>query len=143
MGIADVAKSSKIKTDTTWITPGDYLLRVTELKEIEKPGKLLFISNFDVVESKGEQAIPAGRDTSFCVDCLKFEGAFAGDVVKFFAALNGLEVDDIDEDGINAGVSPEQPFAGLLISAQAWNHTTGGGAVITKVKFFNVEEQEN
>lgn len=139
MGVASAASNAKVRHDTEWLTNGDYeLCQVTSMKEVQRPGKLLFIANFDVLMSKGEEAIPAGRDSGICVDCLKFDGAFAGDVVKFLSALTHTPIDEVDEDGINAAVGSSQPFTGqcLAIKAHPKEKKSKPGEFITVYKFF-------
>lgn len=143
MGIASAAKSAPVKSDGSWITPGDYLLQITQLKEHNPPGKLAFISEFVVLRSSGPEAIEPGRDASNYVDCLKFEGSLAGEVLKFYAALDGSDPEDISDEIINAGVSEEQPFAGMLVRAKAWTHVTNKGKEITKVKWIQATDEDN
>lgn len=143
MSIASIAAGAKVRVDTPWMTPGEYtLLQVTEVKEIEKPGKLLFIANMDVLESSGEEAIEAGLDTGYCVDCLRFEGSEAGNILKFLSAVTKTAPQDISQENIEMVLDEEQPLTGALVRAKAWTHVTKNDKHITRVKFYAATEDD-
>ncbi len=142
MGIAAAAASAKVRNNSTgWLTTGKYgLLQVTALKEIEKKG--LFIAELDVLESEGAEAIEAGLNTSYCVDCLRFEGSLAGEVKTFLAALTQTPIDEIDEDGIEAALTTDQPCVGMLVKCRAFPYTTKNDRTITRYTFFPATEED-
>jgi len=121
MGLADVVGSAKVKADKAeYLTVGNYpLLQVTFLKEYDKDGKLLFFANLDVLESVGDDAIAAGSPAVLCVDCVKYDNAFAGDVKKFLGAVTGMDPEKLDTSDVADALDPEQPLKGMVVACVA------------------------
>lgn len=122
-----VAVAKPTENSGLFFLPGLYpLVQITQLKMIQskKPGREsaeMFIISCDVLESRCPDRPAGSSGVTQIVNSMHF-GA-ADDVKRFLVALfNGeIDPDAIDEAGINALVSAEQPAAGRCLSLEVYD----------------------
>lgn len=152
MSVAATAASAQVPENQSgnYISPGDYLLQATAHKENTNDGKLAFIAEHDVLWSKpmsnphpeDPPTLSPGLSGTLYVDCKKFKGSLAWQVKAYLAALTQTDEEEIDEDGINAVLTSDQPCVGMIVRCKAWTHVTANKVRITRTKFAPASEDD-
>lgn len=135
MSFAARVKSAEVRKgdnygDTNWLPPGPnhkaakHICEVQKVKYVKKGDELYFI-DLKVKESTVD-GIDTDETFTICINCTKFKGAFAGDVVKFLMAAFGVAEEDVDEDAITMSYGDEQPVAGKLLKIRAVDRVKKG-----------------
>ena len=131
----------KISRRLPYMAPGNYLLDVLKLDHIKsRKGKWFFVADFLVLESTNKDR-PAGTKMSWMSNPEAGDGAGANSIKVFLATLGDIEPDSVDADGSRLAVSAQQPFAGTLIQANAYNIETRAGQDFTVVDWENISEE--
>lgn len=130
-GIEKVEATNSGSTRLPYLVPGEYAsLRISGCKRVvsqKNAMKQFFIVEFDVLESDTDL-----KQASWLVDLSFGEGAFR-DVKGFVSAA--LPDQPVTPELMDSIESPEQPLAGMLVSASAYNKPTQSGRDFTKVIF--------
>lgn len=104
--------SAKATTKGVPLTDGEYLLEVQGIKFFEGFSGDTFVAELKVLEAKKTdekiEPAPVGSVRSFVV-VLDPKGMGAGNVKAFAMALLGCAEEEIDEDGLEALCSKDQP----------------------------------
>ncbi len=152
MSVAAAAASAEIPENQggSYLSAGDYLLQATGHKENTNDGRMAFIAEHDVLWSKAvsnpnpEDAptLSVGLSGTLYVDCKKFKGSLAWEVKAYISALTQTPEDEIDQEGIAALLTTDQPCVGMIVRCKAWTHVTKNKARITKTKFTPAGEED-
>lgn len=122
MSVFGKIAKAQVSLGGNYLQPGIYLLYVDVLKLVEtRKGDDLYIAEFDILESNNPQQ-PAGSHASWASN-LKYD-ASPGNVKAFLVGLTGVKEDEVDEEGVAASVSSENPYHGFLIRAEGFNIKT-------------------
>lgn len=141
--VAAAAGSAQIPENEggQYITPGTYLLQATGHKEHAE--KVAFIAEHDVLEAKAVSnphpddpvTLEPGLSGTLYVDCQKFRAGLAWQVKSYLAALTQTPEAEIDQAGIAATMTTDQPCVGMVVRCKAWTHVTKNKVRITKYQF--------
>jgi hypothetical protein len=120
-----------------FITPGKYKLRVRVIKTQNSRAKgQFFVGEFDVLESAGEGAIPAGMPTTHMIKMAN-DNALEN-IKKLMRGLTGEQT--ITQQMTENAVVSGNPCAGTILGATAYNITTKAGNPFTLVDYEYVPE---
>lgn len=150
MSVAAAAASAEVQNQGSYLTPGDYILQATGHKEMTNDGKLAFIAEHDVLWSKpvsnphsdDASALSVGLSGTEYVDCKIFKGGEAWRVKAYLAALTQTPEEEIDQAGIEAVLTTDQPCVGMIVRCKAWTHVTKNKVRITKTKFTPASDED-
>ena len=150
MSVAAAAASAEAQNQGSYISPGDYLLQATGHKENTNEGKMAFIAEHDVLSAQpvkdphpdDQPLVAAGLSATLYVDCVKFKGGLAWQVKAYIAALTQTPEEEIDEEGIEAMLTTDQPCVGMVVRCKAWTHVTKNKVRITRTDFTPASEED-
>lgn len=128
-GIEDAQAPSA--TANSYIQPGNYLLEVDVLKEVDTDQQgTAFIAEFKVLESDNPAFAPGTTTTWF--RALR-QRPSKGEIKGLAQALN--QGQEVTADLVEGMVDESNPAAGLKVRCRAWEHTTKAGKPFTKTVF--------
>lgn len=123
-----------------YIAPGRYRLRIKKISAPESrkdEGQTNFIAEFEVLEcegSKGAEApFKAGDDVTWLVK-MSWKSAL-DNINGFFCAVANCEPHEVTETACEEAVSDDNPCAGIVVNALAYNVKTRDGGDFTKVNW--------
>jgi hypothetical protein len=136
MGAFAGISEQKSNTESTYLTPGDYTLKVGAVKLVEsqRTGSEFFIVEATVLESKGDGAIPANEEVAWV---LSMGGLYPESSLKdcksFVSALTGAHDSDIDEKFVDDLIEEDgKAVVGLEVRCRVTDKATKKGGVFSK-----------
>ena len=139
-------ENAKTSSAGNYIRPGTHVLQIHELKGTQsRKGETLFIiDDAEVLDSiagvdmQGEPVAPhrVGENVSVVWNVTKHDAAL-GNIKQFMSAVANCDPDDVDQAGVLAAVSAQQPFRGTKVRCQATATTTKDGRPFTKLHFYH------
>lgn len=114
--------------------PGKYALecRVNKTGKTREGDKPFFVAEFTILESTNPDR-PVGTSVSFMVMMDKYLETALGNIKGYVAALFDIPEDTVDEAGVEALISADNPGAGLKVRAIASMTKTKAQKDFTKV----------
>jgi len=114
--------------------PGVYpILYLDSLRMIEsRKGDLILVAEFDVIQSLVEDRPPGS--TMADLFNFRYEGT-PGEVRKFLAALNNVDIAEVDADGARHACSDANPCHGRLVRMIATAKERDGKSTLTICKY--------
>lgn len=137
MGLFNKITEVKVNNGGVYFEPGVYALealsiRTGKTREGDRP---FFVAEFKILESDCEKRRP-GTTVSWMVMLDKWVETGLANIKGFVCALMNIPEEAVDEAGIEAMVSDEQPCKGMKVRASATMiKTRGKGTDFTKVVF--------
>lgn len=134
MGLFGKIGTAKSNSGGIFFLPGKYALecRVNKTGKTREGDRPFFVAEFTILESSNPER-PVGTAVSFMVMMDKYLETALGNIKGYVAALFGIAEDLVDESGVEALISADNPGAGLKVRAVASNTKTKKGGDFTKV----------
>ncbi len=136
MGLFGGIKEAKFNSGGVYFEPGSYRVKVAKISSgnTREGSRPFFVAEFTILESSNPKR-PAGTSVSWMVMLDKFKETALGNIKGFVSALYGIAQDDVDEAGVEALISAENPGQGKEVLAVASMTKTKKGDDFTKVVF--------
>lgn len=139
MGLFANIKNVKVTAGGVYFEPGSYKVRVNKVSQGKtREGRPFFVAEFTILESNNT-ARPVGSSVSWMVMLDKNVDTGLANIKMFASALFGISPDDVDEAGIEALVSAENPAQGKEVMAAAAMIKTKAQKDFTRVLFTPAE----
>jgi hypothetical protein len=141
MGLFGKIKDAKSNGGGIFFLPGTYELECRANKSGKtREDRPYFVAEFTILASTNPER-PVGTSVSFMVMMDKYLETALGNVKGYVAALYDVPEDEVDEAGVEALISADNPGAGLKCRATASNTKTKKGGDFTKVEFSPFEKK--
>lgn len=141
MGLFSKIKDAKSNGGGIYFLPGTYALECRANKTgVTREGRAFFVAEFTILESTNPDR-PVGTSVSWMVMLDKNIETALGNLKGYVSALFGIPEEEVDEAGVEALVSAENPGCGMKIRATASNIKTRAGKDFTKVLYSPYEKK--
>ncbi len=117
------SRKNSSQTETIWITPGNYELEVTAVRDgkaDQGEGSPFFVVDFDVLKSDNPE-IKSGMSVTWMTMRSKYAQYFLEDVQNFLTAANNCKPHEITQEVVAECTSVEQPLVGEVVTAKAFS----------------------
>lgn len=126
-------ESARMSTGGVYPLNGAYLLEINAVKSGQTRKKIdFFVAEFKILESDNPRR---AKGTEMSWMCTMDKEPALGNIKAFVAASTGCSSDDVDEAGVLAIVSAENPLKGTKIRLMATEVTTKSGKPFTRCTF--------
>jgi len=130
MGRFSGIKDAKWNPGGVYFEPGQFLVRVDTVKVIESRKKEeMFIVENTLLDSDHPK-LKRGSSVSWVV--LSSWDTYLGSIKHFVSVAQEIEMDDVDESGIEMVVSEDNPCSGTILKVEAKNVRKKDGGDFTK-----------
>lgn len=131
---------AKYNEGGVYFQPGRYLVRVDVVKTGESRKKVeFFVVECTILYSENPE-LKKGGSVSWMV--MSDWDTYLGNIKHFVSVAQEVEMDEVDEEGVEMCVSDENPLAGTFLVAVAANVKTKKDADFTKVKWMQPEAED-
>lgn len=140
MGLFSGVGQAKSSSGGVYFEPGSYALECRANKTGKtREGRPFFVCEFTILESTNPSR-PVGTSVSMMVMMDKYLETALGNIKGYVAALFNVPEVEVDEAGVEALVSADNPGAGLKVRAMATNIKKKNGDPFTKVVYSPYEK---
>lgn len=144
MGLFSKITEVRVNNGGVYFLPGTYAVEVLAVKtgKTREGDRPFFVAEFKILESDNPER-RVGTSVSWMVMLDKYIETGLSNIKGFACALFGMAEDQIDEAGIEAMVSDENPCKGMRVRAEATNiKTRSKGTDFTKVIYHRYANAE-
>ncbi len=142
MSLYDRIADSQPTQGGVYFLPGNYIAQLDVMKMIRtRNDDDMFVSEWDILESSNEDR-SAGSHCSFLQNFSGNQKEVApGNVKACIAAASGVDLDEIDSDGVEVALSEKNPLRGRLVRVEVVASTSKKGREYHRHRFFSIPDE--